>query len=151
MSVLKQFNLTRTSLLTYLNELDEEILDRQSKHFDQTIRWFIGNTLLVNEKLLFVSKKSHTLPSEYSQLFSSDINVQDWTIQPPTLDELMDKLEDQQNRINKFDELFWKSDVKFKVPYGHVESHGDLLIMLAHREAELLGKLKVMRQVLDVE
>ncbi|WP_047986018.1 DinB family protein [Ornithinibacillus californiensis] len=151
MSVLKQFNLTRTSLLTYLSELDEEILDRQSKHFDQTIRWFIGNTLFVNEKLLFVSKKSHTLPSEYSQLFSSDINVQDWTIQPPTLDELMDKLEDQQNRINKFDELFWKSDVKFKVPYGHVESHGDLLIMLAHREAELLGKLKVMRQVLDVE
>jgi hypothetical protein len=151
MSVLKQFNLTRTSLLTYLNELDEEILDSQSKYFDQTIRWFIGNTLLINEKLLFVSKKSHTLPSEYSQLFSSDINVQDWTIQPPTLDELMDKLEDQQNRINKFDDLFWKSDVKFKVPYGHVESHGDLLIMLAHREAELLGKLKVMRQVLDVE
>jgi hypothetical protein len=147
MSVLKQFNLTRTSLLTFISELDEEIIDRESQYFDNTIRWYIGNTLLMNEKLLFVSKSSFTLSDQYRELFSSDIKTRDWTINPPTLDDLIGKLEDQQNRINNFDELFWKSDVKFKVPYGHIETHGDLLIMLAHREAETLGKIKAMKQV----
>lgn len=60
-------------------------------------------------------------------------------------------MEEQQIRINNFDDLFWKSNVKFKVPYGHVETHGDLLIMLAHRESEILGKMKLMKQVIDAE
>lgn len=151
MSALKQFNLTRTSLLTFIKEIDEEVLDQKSNYFDNTIRWSIGNALFVPEKLLFVSKKSHKLPDVYGELFSSDINVEDWSTEPPSLKELMEHLEDQQNRINSFDELFWKSDIKFKVPYGHVETHGDLLIMLAHREAEILGKIKVMKQVIEAE
>ncbi|WP_096270144.1 DinB family protein [Paucisalibacillus globulus] len=151
MSVLKQFNLTRTSLLTFLGELDEAIVDRESKYFDNTIRWYIGNSLLMNEKLLFVSKNSFKLPDQYRELFSTDIKASDWTKEVPSLEELLGHLEDQQNRINNFDELFWKSEVKFKVPHGHVETHGDLLIMLSHREAELLGKIKTMKQVYDAE
>ncbi|WP_085991305.1 DinB family protein [Oceanobacillus senegalensis] len=150
MSSLKQFNLARTSLLTYIQELDEEALDYQSKYFNNTIRWHIGNTLLVNEKLLFVSqKKSQKIPEHYAKLFSSDINVSDWSEEPPSLEQLIEDLVNQQNRINSFDELFWKSNVKFKVPYGYVETHGDLLIMLSHRESELLGKIKGMKQVND--
>jgi hypothetical protein len=151
MSVLKQFNLTRTSLLTFLSEINEEVLDKKSPYFDNTIRWYIGNSLFMNEKLLFVSKQSHKLPEDYAQLFSSDVHSSEWTIEAPSLEQLIDNLEDQQNRINKFDELFWKSNVKFKVPYGHVETHGDLLIMLSHREAEIIGKIKVMKQVLEAE
>lgn len=152
MSMLKQFNLARTSLLTLIKDLDEDILDHSFKYFENTIRWHIGNILFVDEKLLFVSQqKSQNIPKEYAELFSSDIKVSDWTIKPPTLTELIEHLEDQQNRINSFGELFWKSDVKFKVPYGHVETHGDLLIMLAHRESEILGTIKAMKQVYDFE
>ncbi|GIO25894.1 DinB family protein [Ornithinibacillus bavariensis] len=151
MSVLKQFNLTRTSLLTFLSELDEEALDKKTNYFDNTIRWYIGNTLFMDEKLLFVSKQSRKLPEEYAQLFSSDILSSEWTIKAPSLEQLINDLEDQQNRINNFDEFFWKSNVKFKVPYGHVETHGDLLIMLAHREAEILGRMKAMKQVVEAE
>lgn len=150
MSPLKQFNLTRTSLLTFIQDLDEEILDKQSKFFDNTLRWYIGNTLLINEKLLFVSQqKSQKIPKEYAELFSSDITVEDWKNEAPSLQQLMDDLVEQQNRVNQFEELFWKSDVKFKVPYGHVQTHGDLLIMLTHREAETLGKIKMMKQILE--
>lgn len=150
MSPLKQFNLSRTSLLTFIQDLDEEILDKQSKFFDNTLRWYIGNTLLINEKLLFVSQqKSQKIPMEYAELFSSDITVEDWKNEAPSLQQLMDDLVEQQNRVNQFEELFWKSDVKFKVPYGHVQTHGDLLIMLTHREAETLGKIKMMKQILE--
>lgn len=150
MSPLKSFNFARTSLLTFIQDLDEDVLDRQSKFFDNTIRWHIGNVLLINEKLLFISqKKSQKIPEEYAELFSSDIKVEDWKTQAPSLEQLMDDLVEQQNRINQFEELFWKSNIKFKVPYGYVQTHGDLLIMLTYREAETLGKIKMMKQVLD--
>ena len=152
MSILKQFNFTRTSLLTFIQELDEETLDKQSKSFDNTIRWHIGNTLLMVEKLIFISREnSQKIPQEYAELFSSDISVEDWSIEPPTLTQLVDELINQQERINKFDDLFWKSNIKFKVPYGYVETHGDLLTMLSYREAETLGKIKAMKRVLETE
>ncbi|SHG64643.1 DinB family protein [Ornithinibacillus halophilus] len=152
MSSIKQFNLARTSLITFIKDLDEEVLDRQSEFFDNTIRWHIGNTLLFNEKLLFVHKeKSQKLAKEYAELFSSDISVSDWTVDAPNLEQLLDDLEDQRQRINSFDEHFWKSNVKFKAPHGHIETHGDLLIMLSQREAETLGKIKAMKRVLDAK
>ncbi|MCU9593729.1 DinB family protein [Caldibacillus thermolactis] len=151
MEMLKQFNLARSSLLSYIEELDEEIVDKQSKYFEQTIRWHIGNTLFMFEKFLFVSRDMQILPTDYAELFSADISVSDWKIKPPTLYQLVENLVHQQQRINEFSELFWKTDVKFKVPNGSVETHGDLLIMLAHREAETLGKIKIMKQVLEKE
>jgi len=152
MSTLKQFNLARTSLVTFIEDLNEEVLDLESNYFDNTIRWHIGNTLYIHEKLLFVNpKKSQKIPNEYRELFSSDIQVKDWKKEPPSLEQLIEDLIDQQNRINNYSELFWKSDVQFKVPYGHIETHDDLLIMLAHRESETLGKLKLMKQICEIQ
>ncbi|RKQ33970.1 DinB family protein [Oceanobacillus halophilus] len=152
MSALKQFNLARTSLLSFIQDLDKETLDYQSNYFDNTIRWHIGNTLFIDEKLLFVNQnKSQKIPKEYAELFSSDIKVTDWSITPPSLEQLQEHLITQQERINSYDELFWKSNVKFKVPYGHIETHEDLLIMLAYREAEQIGKIKMMKQVIDAK
>lgn len=151
MEMLKQFNLARTSLLTYIQDLDETIVDKPSKYFDQTIRWHIGNILYMYEKFLFISERTQKLPKEYAELFSADIKVTDWKIEPPSIEQLYEDLIDQQNRINEFNRLFWKSDVVFKVPNRSIETHGDLLIMLAHREAETLGKLKVMKQILEAE
>jgi hypothetical protein len=149
---LKQFNLARTSLFTFIQELDENIIDKTSEYFDNTIRWYIGNVLLTDEKLLFVSQeKSQKIPKEYAELFSSDVNVSDWKIEPPSLSQLMEDLIKQQERINNYNDLFWKSNVKFKAPHGYIETHGDLLIMLAQREAETLGLIKAMKQVLDVK
>ncbi|MFD1349244.1 hypothetical protein [Oceanobacillus caeni] len=149
---LKQFNLARTSLLTFIQDLDEDIIDKTSEYFDKTIRWHIGNILYMDEKLLFVSqKKSQKIPKEYAELFSSDVQVKDWEIEPPSLSQLIEDLIQQQERINKYDDLFWKSNVKFKSPHGYIETHGDLLIMLAQQEAETLGLIRAMKKVLEVK
>ncbi|WP_087973515.1 DinB family protein [Oceanobacillus rekensis] len=141
----KQFNLTRSSLLTFIKELDEDTLDIQSNYFNNTIRWHIGHVLATNEKFLFM--KSTNIPAEYVELFASGTKPADWTTEAPKLDVLFQQLEEQQNRINEFSDLFWKSNVKFKVPFGSIETHRDLLIMLSYHEAEHLGKIKAMYQV----
>ena len=69
MEMLKQFNLARTSLLTYIEDLNEALADKQSKYFDQTIRWHIGNVLVMTEKFLFVSKDTQQLPKEILRTF----------------------------------------------------------------------------------
>ncbi len=144
----KQFNLTRTALLTYASELDDSVIDVQADYFNNTIRWHLGHALVTMEKFLFrYPKKSENIPASYAQLFSSGTSPRDWQEEPPSLEVLLEALEVQQQRINEFNELFWKSNVQFKVPFGSVETQGDLLIMLSFHEAEHLGKIKAMHQV----
>jgi hypothetical protein len=128
--------------------MEEETADVQATYFNNTIRWHIGHVLVVNEKLLFrYPKKSENIPANYAELFSPGTKPSDWTEEAPTLEELTKYLVEQQERINEFDDLFWKSNVTFKVPFGSVETFGDLLIMLGHHESEHLGKMKAMLQV----
>lgn len=144
----KQFNLTRTALLTFTSELDDSVIDVQADYFNNTIRWHLGHALVTMEKFLFrYPKKSENIPAGYAQLFSSGTSPKDWQKEPPSLEELLAALEEQQQRINEFNDLFWKSNVQFKVPFGSVETQGDLLIMLSFHEAEHLGKIKAMHQV----
>lgn len=144
----KQFNLTRTALLTYASELDDSIIDVQADYFNNTIRWHLGHVLVTMEKFLFrYPKKSENIPANYAAFFGSGTSPKDWTEEPPDLETLLEALEIQQQRINEFNDLFWKSNVPFKVPFGSVETQGDLLIMLSFHEAEHLGKIKAMQQV----
>lgn len=148
----KQFNLSRTALLTFFQELDEETTDIQSKYFNNTLRWHIGHALVTYEKFLFrYPQKSDNIPESFADIFSSGTKPSDWTEEPPTLEELTKHLVEQQERINSFDDLFWNSNVKFKVPFGSIETFGDLLIMLSHHETEHLGKMKAMLQVVTHE
>ncbi len=144
----KQFNLARTALLTFIQDLEEETADIQAKYFNNTLRWHIGHVLVFTEKLLL---KSNHIPSNYENLFSPGTKPSDWEEAAPSLKELTAYLEKQQGRINNFDDLFWKSNVTFKVPFGSIETFGDLLIMLSHHETEHLGKMKAMHQVVTRE
>lgn len=148
----KQFNLARTALLTFIQDLDEETADVQSKYFNNTLRWHIGHVLVFNEKLILgYPRKSEHIPANFMDLFGPGTKPSEWTVEPPSLKELSTYLESQQQRINDFDELFWKTNVTFKVPYGSIETFGDLLIMLGHHESEHLGKMKAMHQVVTKE
>ena len=148
----KQFNLTRTALLTFAHDLTEEEADIQATYFNNTLRWHIGHVLVFSEKLLFrYPKKSDNIPANYAELFGPGTKPSEWTEDAPTLTELANLLENQQERINNFEDLFWKTNVTFKVPFGSIETFGDLLIMLGHHETEHLGKMKAMRQVVTHE
>lgn len=148
----KQFSLTRTALLHFIEDLPDEILDYQAEPFNNTLRWHIGHVLTFTEKLLFqYPRKSTNIPENYAELFGPGTKPADWTVSPPTLAQLVEQLQDQQERVNQFDDLFWKSNVTFKVPYGSIETFADLLIMLSHHETEHLGKMKAMLQVVNAE
>lgn len=148
----KQFNLARTALLNFIESFDEEKADIQAKPFNNTLRWHVGHVLTVNEKLLFqYPKKSEHIPESYNRLFSSGTKPSDWTEEAPTLEVLKEQLVNQQERLNNFDDLFWKTNVTIKVPFGSVETFGDLLKMLGHHESEHLGKMKAMLQVVDAQ
>lgn len=148
----KQFNLARTALLNFIEELTEDTADVQASPFNNTLRWHVGHVLTFNEKLLFrYPKKSNNIPEEYAELFGPGTKPSEWTKEAPTLETLIIQLQEQQERVNNFDDLFWQTNVSFKVPFGSIETFGDLLIMLAHHETEHLGKMKAMLQVVNAE
>lgn len=130
--------------------MNEEKIDTQATYFNNTIRWHIGHALVVTEKFLFqYPKKTTHIPEHYAAMFSSGTKPADWTEKAPSLEVLMEQLSEQQNRVNDFNDLFWKTNVPFKVPFGSIETYSDLLIMLAYHEAEHLGKIKAMYQVVN--
>jgi len=150
MEQVNQFNLTRSSLLTFASDLDEQALDTQAKYFNNTLRWHIGHILVVAEKLLHAfPQKSQNIPTEYAEFFSSGTKPADWTSEPPALKDLLYELAEQQNRMNEQEELFWKTNIPFEPPFGNFKTYGDILTMLNYHEAEHVGKMKAMKQVLD--
>src|SRR5690625_2674028 len=113
----KQFNLARTALLDFIKDMENETLDFQAKPFNNTLRWHIGHVLVFTEKLLFgYPKRTKHVPEEYATLFGPGTKPSEWTDSPPSLEELVEYLQHQQERINNFDDLFWKTNVTFKVP-----------------------------------
>lgn len=148
----KQFNLARTALINFIEDVNEETADIQAKPFNNTLRWHVGHVLVFTEKLLFrYPKKSENIPADYADLFGPGTKPSEWTDKAPSLEELKQQLLDQQERVNQFEDLFWKTNVTFKVPFGSIETFGDLLIMLGHHETEHLGKMKAMLQVVNAE
>ena len=50
---LKQFEITRGALLTFMETLDDKTADTQPKGFNNTIRWHIGHVLTAAEVFMF--------------------------------------------------------------------------------------------------
>ena len=50
---LKQFEITRGALLTFMETLDDKTADTQPEGFNNTIRWHIGHVLTAAEVFMF--------------------------------------------------------------------------------------------------
>ncbi|GIP40508.1 formate dehydrogenase [Paenibacillus sp. J31TS4] len=79
-----------------LQGVPEELFDVQPAPFNNTIRWNIGHMAVTLDQFLsrflpFDSK----LPESYAALFSSGTRPADWTIEPPSKEELLGYLSEQ--------------------------------------------------------
>ena len=68
---LKQFEITRGALLTFMETLDDKTADTQPKGFNNTIRWHIGHVLTAAEVFMF-GKEFKQLPTEYPVCLDMD-------------------------------------------------------------------------------
>lgn len=100
METMKQLSFTRIYTLGKIKQSNETAWDIQPKGFNNTIRWNIGHIFVLMETL--TQKAITTYEPEHSEwipIFSPGTNPEKWEVEPPTMEELVNALKNQPERI----------------------------------------------------
>lgn len=137
--IFDQLNFARQLLLNCVKEISESQVDIIPKEFNNNIRWNLGHVCLTQDRMAFYyANEPMEVPEVFSDLFRSGTKPIDWKIKPPTLQELVDILGDQPNRIrerlqNRLDEAV--ANPFSKIPGLTLRTFDELLTFSLFHEA----------------
>jgi hypothetical protein len=99
METLNQLNFTRTYTQGRLQSIKEGQWDIQPEGMNNTIRWNVGHIFVTMESFLQrVVSSYEPVHSEWIPLFKGGTKPKDWTLEPPTNEELLLALAEQPAR-----------------------------------------------------
>jgi hypothetical protein len=151
-SIITSGNVLHQIVIGQLQGVSEDQFDIQAKGFNNTIRWNVGHMVYWMDKYSALSFfLPPSIPIHYESLFGSGTKPSEWTITPPSKEELIELLMAQLSRISELrpDML----DKKLQSPYimGPFQfiSSGELFNFSLMHEAMHLGiissQLKAMQ------
>ncbi|MGE5702606.1 MAG: DinB family protein [Clostridia bacterium] len=80
----------RQITLHHIQSIPEELFDVQPQAFNNTIRWNVGHIVASIDAFFSLGMTYATnFPETYKSLFSPGTKPADWTVTPPTKDELV--------------------------------------------------------------
>ncbi|GAA3412437.1 DinB family protein [Paenibacillus hodogayensis] len=101
-SIIHTGNVLRQIVIGNIQGVSEAQLDVQPAGFNNTIRWNVGHIVYWMDKYSSLSFGSPSaIPAFYEALFSSGTKPSDWTISPPTKEELVQNLSAQLSRFGE--------------------------------------------------
>ncbi|MDN4074307.1 DinB family protein [Fictibacillus terranigra] len=144
----KQFEMTRGLFLRNVSNVPAEIVDIQPEGFNNTIHWHIGHVLTVTEQFLFgFPKKSAYLPEDYVEWFGNGTKPADWKGAVPSVEELVNQLQEQLVRIKDIPEE--ALDEKLKKPFLGLETFRELANFAVFHETNHLGQLHTIKLLVE--
>ncbi|WP_391119097.1 DinB family protein [Psychrobacillus sp. L3] len=100
MEILNQLNFARMYTLGKFKQSNEAAWDVKPNGFNNTIRWNIGHVFATMESLTKRAIPSYEpVNSEWLPLFVPGTNPDNWQVEPPAMEELIQALEAQPARI----------------------------------------------------
>ena len=100
METLNQLNFARIYTLGRISQVIEVAWDIQPPGFNNTIRWNVGHVYVNTEILTQQAIPSYEIVhQEWVPLFDRGTKPSDWTLEPPTSEELVSALQEQTERI----------------------------------------------------
>lgn len=101
-SIISTGKILRQIVVGQLQVVSENQFDIQSKGFNNTIRWNVGHMAYWMDKYSTLSFGSPSaIPHQYEALFGSGTKPSDWTITPPSKEELTEILMAQLSRLSE--------------------------------------------------
>ncbi|GAB6153454.1 hypothetical protein JCM17380_22040 [Desulfosporosinus burensis] len=98
-----QLKAVRGDTINVVKELSESQADSIPEGFNNNIRWNLGHIYLVQELFGFhFAQEPMLMPDGFTDLFGRGSKPNEWKVQPPTLPELIQLLEDQTSRIEVY-------------------------------------------------
>ena len=102
MEILNQLSFTRMYTQGRLKPVKDGQWDIQPEGFNNTIRWNVGHIFTSMESFIQnVIPTYEPVHPEWIPLFKGGTNPTDWTVEPPTNEELLSALADQLARVKE--------------------------------------------------
>lgn len=100
-SIIHTGKVLRQIMIGQLQDVSESQMDIQPEGFHNTVRWNIGHMVYWMDKYSSLSFGSPSaIPAHYETLFNSGTKPSDWTVTPPSKDELMAMLSEQLSSLS---------------------------------------------------
>ncbi|WP_248924260.1 DinB family protein [Paenibacillus hamazuiensis] len=101
-SIISTGKVLRQIVIGQLQGVSEDRFDIQPKGFNNTIRWNVGHMVYWMDKYFSLCFGfSSAVPPQYEALFGSGTKPADWTVAPPSKDELTEMLMAQLSRLSE--------------------------------------------------
>ncbi|MCQ6562370.1 DinB family protein [Paenibacillus mendelii] len=142
----------RQITLHQVQSIPEELFDHQPEPFNNTIRWNVGHIVFCLDHFLSgCFQSSSHLPESYAGLFHTGTKPSEWSVTPPSKEELLQQLSAQLNRISEVEPAALEGLLPSPVTMGPLrfETAGELFnfafIHEAIHHATISCLLKVIR------
>lgn len=101
-SIINTGKVLRQIVIGQVQGISETQFDVQPESFNNTIRWNIGHMIYWMDKYSMLSFGSPSaIPAQYEELFNSGTKPSDWTIAPPSKEELIQLLMQQLSGLSE--------------------------------------------------
>ena len=142
----------RQLVLQQVQAIPEELFDIQPAGFNNTIRWNVGHMIYWMDKyspLIFGSPSA--IPDLYDTLFNTGTSPLNWTIAPPSKEELVEMVTAQITRLSALtpEMLGEKLSTPFALGPFQFNTSGELLNFILIHEAHHLGTVSSQLKVLS--
>ena len=143
------FEFGRNSTLQAAKDITEENADVIPNGFPNSLRWQLGHMYASVEGIVFhFANETMNFPEGFVELFNRGTSPKDWKTTPPTLEEIIALLSEQQNRVKET--FTGRLDEKISQPFSagplKLETIGELLSFASFHESEHIGIIKSLKQ-----
>lgn len=98
--IYEQLAFARAQTLKVIETLSEAELEVIPEGLNNHVKWNLGHIYVVTEKFAFtLTGEAAAIPKHFQAWFASGTSPKDWTVKPPTKEELIALLQHQLERI----------------------------------------------------
>ncbi|MDR3541944.1 MAG: DinB family protein [Desulfosporosinus sp.] len=145
-----QLKVIRTNTINAVKEISESQADSVPEGFNNNILWNLGHILWAQEKFAFgFIPEPMQMPDGFTELFGRNTKPSEWKGQPPTLQQMIELLEDQTSRIKeRLDNRLVEAVANpFTMPSGlTLKTIGEFLTFSMYHEGMHVQTIKILKK-----
>lgn len=143
----EQMKLWRDWTVEFLRTIPEAYVDIIPEGHNNSIRWNAGHILIGWDNTMFPAvNEQKKIPLSYHLLFPSGSNPGDWKEQSPSMNKLINHLEEQPFRIEQV--CSGHLNDPLKESFLGMKTLGDMVVFHMNHENLHMGLIKSMKQIL---
>lgn len=143
----EQMKMWRGWTIEGIKNIHEEIIDEIPAGFNNHIRWNAGHILVGWDHTMFPAVGiERQLPLAYHLMFPGGSRPSEWTENPPAIEEIIKKLEEQPKQIKKA--CKGHLDDKLEEPFLQMETLGEMVVFHMNHENLHVGTINGMKKIL---